>query len=376
MPNPTHVELVKKGTPSIAEWRDKNKEADLDLSKADLSKAHLPNADLAECDLSGANLSEAFMAWSSLAKANLSGASLRKTNLAFCCLARANLSNSDLSGAQLFGANLTRANLTGARFQDSYLGYCTMMSSEMLKTDLRTADLEGAVLCDLVFANADLSHAIMSDTIISNSSLFGGKGLETVNHNSSSHVDLSTLLKSFSDAGNCIPHDIETFLLGTGVPKQLIDSLPKIITNIEYCSCFVAYGEPDKAYAEKLKRDFVAKGLSCWVYSLDATPGERTWPEISQRRREAEKMIVLCSAKSLVRDGVLKEIEEQIDENPDKLVPISLDDTWKEPGFQVKRGARDLKTWLLERNYADFSDEAKYKKEFDKLLKGLMKRRT
>jgi len=370
MANPTHVELVKKGARSIAEWRGKNPKAVLDLSKAHLAFTNLSNS-----DLSGADLSEAFMVWSNLDSANLSGASLYKTKLGFCCLAVANLPNANLSGAYLFEANLTKANLTGTKFRGSYLGYCTMKFPELLETDLTEANLQGAVLTDFVFANTDLSQAIMGHTVISNSSLFGGKGLETVNHKSSSYIDLHTLLKCFSDAGNCIPSNIETFLLGTGVPKQFLDNLHQIVANIEYCSCFVAYGEPDKTYAEKLKRDFVAKGVSCWVYSLDSTPGQRTWPEISQRRREAEKMIVLCSAKSLVRDGVLKEIEEQIDENPDKLVPISLDDTWKEPGFPVRRGAGDLKPFLLERNYADFSDGAKYQKEFNKLLKGLRKRR-
>lgn len=90
-----------------------------------------------------------------------------------------------------------------------------------------------------------------------------------------------------------------------------------------------------------------------------------------QKRREAEKMIVLCSAKALVRDGVLKEIEEQIDEDPDKMVPISLDDLWKENGFSVKRGKRDLKPFLLERNYADFSDESAYNNSLRRLLGGL-----
>ena len=90
-----------------------------------------------------------------------------------------------------------------------------------------------------------------------------------------------------------------------------------------------------------------------------------------EKRREAEKMIVLCSAKALIRDGVLKEIEEQIDEDPDKIVPISLDDTWKESGFPVKRGQRDLKPFLVERNYADFGDKSKYEDALDRLLNGI-----
>jgi len=79
---------------------------------------------------------------------------------------------------------------------------------------------------------------------------------------------------------------------------------------------------------------------------------------------------VLCSSKALIREGLLKEIEEQIDEAPDKLIPISLDDLWKETGFRVMRGARDLKPFLIERNYADFA-KPPYKKALAKLLEVL-----
>jgi len=104
---------------------------------------------------------------------------------------------------------------------------------------------------------------------------------------------------------------------------------------------------------------------------LDATPGRRTWEEIGQRRREAEKTIILCSAISLIRDGVKKEIEETIDDDPDKIIPILLDNIWTQDGFPVMRGSRDLKPFLKERNYADFNDKTAYKSSLKKLLTGL-----
>jgi len=117
--------------------------------------------------------------------------------------------------------------------------------------------------------------------------------------------------------------------------------------------------------------DLRQKGVPCWSYSLDYTPGVRTWMEIGMRRREAEKMIVLCSAQSLIRDGLLKEIEEQIDENPEKIIPVSIDNLWKKKGFRVMRGELDLKPFLLDRNYADFSNKLNYKYELNRLLKAL-----
>ncbi len=47
-------------------------------------------------------------------------------------------------------------------------------------------------------------------------------------------------------------------------------------------------------------------------------------------------------------------IEGQVGEDPHKMVPAFLDGLWKEPGFKVIRGPRDLKPFLLEPKCADF----------------------
>ena len=62
----------------------------------------------------------------------------------------------------------------------------------------------------------------------------------------------------------------------------------------------------------------------------------------------------MCSATSLRRDGVLKEIEQQVDEDPDKLLPLSLDEEWRASEFQIRRGNNDLKPYLVERNHLSF----------------------
>ncbi len=138
-----------------------------------------------------------------------------------------------------------------------------------------------------------------------------------------------------------------------------------------YFSCFISYGQPDLELAKRLVADLMEKGVPCWFYDKNAMPGARTQQEIVQNRREAEKVITLCSVRSLIREGVLSEIDDQIREDPDKLIPISLDDVWQHRGFRVMWNSRDLKPLLQERNYADFSDESAYQTSFAKLLAAL-----
>ena len=196
-------------------------------------------------------------------------------------------------------------------------------------------------------------------------------GLETVQHEGPSSIGTDTLLLTYRGAGNRLTPELRDFFIKAGVPASLLEALPAIANEIRYHSAFVAYGEPDRAFAERIYGDLQDKGVSCWMYAMDATPGERTWHEIGQKRREAGKFIVLCSAEGLVRDGPKKEIEEQMDDDPDKIIPISRDDLWKAPGFEVRRAGRDLKPFLVERNWADFSPGAEYDNALAKLLRGL-----
>jgi hypothetical protein len=162
-----------------------------------------------------------------------------------------------------------------------------------------------------------------------------------------------------------------------GRPKQIYITRSGIefylTPKFNYYSCFISYGEPDKIFTEKLVKALEEKQIACWYYSADNTPGERTWREIGRKRREAEKMVVLCSIASLIRDGLLKEIEDQIDEDPDKIIPISLEPLWKEQRFLVRRGTNDLKPFLIERNYADFSNLDKFEDSIERLFHGLEK---
>jgi hypothetical protein len=107
---------------------------------------------------------------------------------------------------------------------------------------------------------------------------------------------------------------------------------------------------------------------------MDSTPGRGIWEEVEQRRLEADRMLVLCSSESLLRDGVLKEIERQVDEDPTKIIPVSLDETWRQPGFHVVRGGADLKPFLLRQTLADFGNESRYAESLERLLTGLRRK--
>ena len=346
MVNLRHLELLKRGSKAIEEWQLEHKGENFDLSWARLC----------QLDLSGFNLQNA---------------NLNNSDLSFTNLSRANLSKASFGFASLGGANLTEANLF-----ESDLRYAVAQSATLSHTNLSQANLTGAILQPVQIDErpTNLDRSIINGTSFIFCSMDRFENLDTIKHEGPSHVTIDTLLFSYTDS-DAFETKLVPFFLNAGVPKSLLDSLPDIVAGILYRSCFVCYGEPDKLFAEKMVKDLKSAGVRCWIYSIDSTPGQKVWPEIIQRRRELDKMIVLCSAKSLIRDGVKKEIEEQLDEEPEKLIPISLDDLWREEGFLVLRGKRDLKQDLIDRTYADFSDPSNYQSSFRRLLKGLKKSR-
>lgn len=367
MANPEHVEVVKGGAEAIKEWRQKHPNVILNLHKANLTEIKLSNADLHECDLSECDLSGAKLNAINMTRADMSHAILANTSLIDVDLSHVKLANALVMNTDLFRSKLSGTDSPNAHVILTELVLCDLDNANLSETDFLMTTFHYCEFLKTNFRNSRMSLGGFSSCDLSQCI-----GLETVKHTSPSSIGIETLISSFGGAGNRFTPELETFFTDAGVPKQLLDGLPEILAEVKYCSCFVCYGQPDLAFAERLVKDLRASGVSCWLYSMDSTPGKRVWGEITQRRREAEKMIVLCSAKSLIRDGVLKEIEEQIDENPEKIVPISLDDTWREDGFVIRRGKReDLKTFLLDRTYADFSDKSKYNDSLNRLLKGI-----
>ena len=359
MANAEHVEVVLQGAAAVAEWRRQNPEARLDLSGADLAKADLSAADLAAADLSGADLSWAHLTGAVLTRADLRGAVLRRADLT-----GANLRGADLAGADLSGADLAKADLSGA----------VLRRANLTRADLTKAGLFWAHLMWADVAGARLGEARLGSTSLGGCDLSQATGLSSVNHRGPSSIGVDALIASFRGAGNRLTPELESFFMTAGVPKELLVALPGIVGAVEFHSCFISYGQPDLDFAQRLRGDLVARGVPCWLYALDATPGERTWKEIGGKRREAGKMVVICSAAALIRPGALKEIEEQIDEDPDMMVPISRDNLWTEPGFQVMRAGRDLGPWLRDRNYADFSDDSRHEDSLQRLLTALRRK--
>ena len=276
------------------------------------------------------------------------------------------LAGADFFTAELSGVFLSRANLSGASLDWADLDEANLYEADLSGANLYSADLVGADL-----AGANLSEAKFNRTSVAMCDLSRCVGLQTVVHEAPSSISVDTLIESFRGAGNKLTPQLETFLRGAGVPRELLEALPGIVSEIKYRSCFVSYGEPDRGFAEKLAKDLKVREISCWLFSLDAKPGAGLVKEIEENIRRAEKMIVVCSKASLVSPGALKELKSQIRKDVDSIVPVSLDNVWAGDDFPVEWEGQNLRPFLTRQIYADFSGSVSYEEALERLLTGL-----
>ncbi|HTM81510.1 toll/interleukin-1 receptor domain-containing protein [Asticcacaulis sp.] len=101
-----------------------------------------------------------------------------------------------------------------------------------------------------------------------------------------------------------------------------------------YKSVYIAYGGPDEAIAERVRDFLVSKGVSTAFFSQTSQIGQKLHRFMSDGINTADYMLLICSEKSLTRNGVLNEIEEIMSKQASEggknlLLPLAIDEFYK-----------------------------------------------
>jgi uncharacterized protein YjbI with pentapeptide repeats len=354
MANPEHVEILKQGVEAWNQWRKENPDIRPNLSNENLIDAKLSGADLRET-----NLSEVRLAWADLRGTFLSGAILREAVLYSAKLSGADLRGAKLSGASLARANLTRANLNGATLNRADLSGAKLGGANLGGVDLREANLNNAEVGQTFFGDNDLSLV---------------KGLDVLEHRKPSTVGIDTLYRS----GGKIP---EAFLRGCGVPENLITFHRSLVGNpIEFYSGLISYSREDASFARRLHDQLQMRGIRCWLDGHQVLPGDDVYEQVDRGVKLWDKVLLCASEHSLRSWWVDKEINtaftkeqrlmKERGERAQALIPLNLDGHLRSGKWKSGK-AEDV----LARLAADFtgweSDDAKFEREFERVVKAL-----
>ena len=325
MANDEHVAMLRKGVDAWNAWRDENPNVFPDLSRENLTNAHLPRA-----NLFGATLIEA----------NLTGADLSRARLIFANLIGAKLPGANLSGADLILTNLSDANLTDAI-------------------------LIGTILFRAKLTDANLTEARLHRTVFASTVLTKVKGLDQCHHVGPSSIDFQTLERSG-------PLPI-AFLRGIGLPDNLIDYLPSLLNEpIQHYSCFISYSSKDQVFAERFHADLQNKGVRCWFAPHDMPIGAKIIDAIDEAIRLRDKVLLILSQGAIASDWVEGEVTRALDEERTRknvvLFPVRLDDAvmqTSEAWARLLQGQRNIG------DFTGWKEHDSYQKSLERLMRDL-----
>lgn len=157
------------------------------LAESQLSGADLHGANLGWINLSGAFLGRINLQDAQLNYANFSGASLVDANLARANLDLANFTEADLRDADFSLATLNEADFTGAVLDGSVLSGAVLANAILTKTQAERVALAGANLAGANLQECNLSHANLEKANLSGANL----GWAVLNRANLEKADLS-----------------------------------------------------------------------------------------------------------------------------------------------------------------------------------------
>jgi hypothetical protein len=381
MANPEHLAVLEQGVAVWNEWRDEYRFVRVDLSNAHLSQLDLKEVDFAEANLAGAKLTAAKLGGADLSGANLTGADIRgaeldKADLSLSLLIDAELDDAGLVNADLSRANLNGADLTGADLKGSTLVRANFSSALLEGADLTRSDLALANLSRVWLKRADLSDARFAWTNVVSCDLRDVRGLDSVVHQSPSHISIDTIYES----GGMIP---EAFLLGCGVPDSFIAQIPALVgalQPIQFYSCFISYSTKDEEFARRLHERMRAAKLRVWFAPEDIQGGKKLHKQIERAIQVHDRLLLILSENSIHSEWVMTEIRNAVKvETKDrrrKLFPIRVCDfdTLRDWGCFDADFGKDLAKEVRQYSIPDFSDwknHDDFEAAFAKLLRDL-----
>jgi hypothetical protein len=175
--------------------------------------------------------------------------------------------------------------------------------------------------------------------------------------------------------------EIELFIRSAGVPDDMLALFRQWSERSnQYYSCFISYSWADKEFADVICARLTARGVTSWMDSKDALPGDHLYDTIDRAIRESDKVILCCSNDSLNSWWVDSELDRVMEkeralfrsgkERATVVIPLDLDGYLQGPDWQNGKAAT-LRTRLA----GDFRDwrenHAKFEQEFGRLLKAI-----
>lgn len=146
-----------------------------------------------------------------------------------------------------------------------------------------------------------------------------------------------------------------------------------------HSSLFISYGGLDSDFADPINTYLNLHGVETWYFPKDALPGQKLHRAMSTGIMKYDRVLLICSESSLVRAGVLNELERVLEREAkeggsDILIPVAIDDfvfsKWKPEREDIASQIRSRVITTIPNNDPS---TVKFQEEMKKLLAALKK---
>lgn len=115
---------------------------------------------------------------------------------------------------------------------------------------------------------------------------------------------------------------------------DIFESAGQLVDIVDECelfsTLFISYGGPDEEAARRINQFLRGKGIKTWFFPDNALPGQKLHRMMHDGVNNHDRVLLICSAQSLSRPGVLNEIERVLEREAREggseiLIPVTLD---------------------------------------------------
>lgn len=149
-----------------------------------------------------------------------------------------------------------------------------------------------------------------------------------------------------------------------------------------FSTLFISFGGPDQNSASSINAYLKGKGIKTWFFPDDALPGQKLHRMMHEGINSHDRVLLICSNASLIRPGVLNEIERVLEREAKEggseiLIPVTLDEYVYQDWAPTRRDVADqIRSRVITKIDLQPSSENGFNMQLEKLVKALARRNT
>jgi uncharacterized protein YjbI with pentapeptide repeats len=344
-----------------------------DFSGREFNSVKLSQLELFDCSFDGCTFID-----SVFDRVLLSRCAFREAKFVRVSFSRALLTDSELRLATVVQCVVADTFFSRSDFTEAVFADALLRKSRAEMTSFESVFVDGVWFDDVEFRGCSFRGASISDCGFGNTALADISEAPDLTIRKCS-VDWSSACRSMMS-----PH-LENFLLRTGMPEVFAAYTASSAKSLDPAmlfklmrSVFISYGGPDAPFARRLRDALQRNGVRTFFFDTDALPGTRLHTVMRDGVNQYDRIVLVCSAASLIRPGVLNEIEQALIREAagggeSYIVPITVDDfvfRWAPPPDRAY-----LADEIRSRVVADFAnadrDDVVFSAALTRLLKAL-----